>query len=194
MQAAKKPLLMKAMKMRLTFAKWYLHWRKETGPVSCSVMSQCSVIQAPRRRSNAWETLTVMTHVSLPRQWSIILGRWCGAVTMGKEGVEAYIFFQRTPQWRQQYIGVLKRHLLPIIHIHCVNMLMCDNPLCHQSKKVVKLLADNNILMLEWPENSPDHTLIENCWVVLKRRLRTKDTSSIPKIVDAIKCMGGGNG
>ena len=47
----------------------------------------------------------------------------------------------------------------------------------HCSKKVKKYFIDNNIMVLDWPGNSPDLNLIENLWALIKRRLLEHDCS-----------------
>ena len=39
----------------------------------------------------------------------------------------------------------------------------------------------------DWPGNSPDLNPIENLWALVKRELRGKDTSSLPKLEAAIR-------
>ena len=40
---------------------------------------------------------------------------------------------------------------------------------------------------MDWPGNSPDLNPIENLWNIMKNKVAKKDTSSLPKLKNAIK-------
>ena len=57
----------------------------------------------------------------------------------------------------------------------------------HQTKAVKEWLAQNNIeLLFPWPENSPDLNPIENCWLLLKRKVAATNPTSLKELKKAI--------
>ena len=48
------------------------------------------------------------------------------------------------------------------------------------------MLKENEIKVLEWPGNSPDLNPIENLWVIIKNKLRSKDCTTVNKLIEAI--------
>jgi transposase len=76
----------------------------------------------------------------------------------------------------------------------CPSWVSMDGPLflqdgapCHASKCIKAFLAQQDFQVIDWPGNSPDLNPIENCWNHLKNMLKKKDTSSVPKLISAIK-------
>ena len=57
--------------------------------------------------------------------------------------------------------------------------------LCHTAKKVKKVLQENQIKDLEWTGNSPHLKPIENLWVAIKNRLRSKDSTKLTEPIEA---------
>ena len=47
-----------------------------------------------------------------------------------------------------------------------------DNALVHKSKINDNFFQENEWKVLEWPAYSPDPSLVENLWAILKQRLR----------------------
>ena len=47
-------------------------------------------------------------------------------------------------------------------------------------------MDENQIYVLQWHGNSPDHNPIENLWSIIKTRLRNKDCTTKIKLIEAI--------
>ena len=70
--------------------------------------------------------------------------------------------------------------------IHGCKYFMQDGASIHTAKVVKKWFADNNIEVLDWPPQSPDLNPIENMWSFMKKNLEDYNTSSIPKLKQAL--------
>jgi transposase len=68
-----------------------------------------------------------------------------------------------------EYEGILKAHLIDAYNNEYIYQQ--DNHPVHNSKKIKKFLSDNNIIVLDWPANSPDLNPIENYWSLIKHEL-----------------------
>ena len=58
---------------------------------------------------------------------------------------------------------------------------------CHTAKVCLKWFTDNNIRLLDWPENSPDLNSIENIWYEMKRKISCKKPGSLEDLKNLIK-------
>lgn len=59
---------------------------------------------------------------------------------------------------------------------------------CHTAKKVKTWFADNNINVLpNWPSNSPDLNVIENCWNIMKKKVAQLNPTSESDLKNVLK-------
>jgi transposase len=57
-----------------------------------------------------------------------------------------------------------------------------DNDPKHTSKVAKKFFEDENIIIMEWPSNSPDINPIENLWSIIKRRIEKRKPRNIKEL------------
>ncbi|GFU89983.1 putative transposase like protein [Trichonephila clavipes] len=64
---------------------------------------------------------------------------------------------------------------------------MQDGAPCHTARSIKAFLAEQNILLLDWPGNSPDMNTIENDWELMKREVAkdviTNKTQLLERII-----------
>jgi transposase len=89
----------------------------------------------------------------------------------------------------ERYQEMLEHHLIPFMGIHGSTHFLQDGAPCHSSKKISNFLAEQPFQVIDWPGNSSDLNPIENCWSHMKRKLKDKDISSVPKLIAEIKML-----
>ena len=109
-----------------------------------------------------------------------------GAIS-GKRRSGLWLMPEETTKYGAPYLDVLKQKLPPFMAIHDCNTFQHDGAPCHQTKAVKEWLAQNNIEFLSpWPGNSPDLNPIENCWLLLKRKVAARNSTSLKELKKAI--------
>ena len=89
----------------------------------------------------------------------------------------------------EKYLDVLKQKVIPEIakkFPEGSGIFQQDLAPCHTSRKVKNFFSSNNILVLDWPGNSPDLNPIENLWSIIKLRPRKRDCTTMVKLIEAI--------
>jgi hypothetical protein len=190
--AAKKPLLTAAMKKkRLAFCHKYKGWTEEqwsTVMFSDESMFKCIRSASTKVRrpvgSNRYDPRYTVKTVKHPAQ-VMVWGCFTGA------GGRGGIYFLPPGQMMNgdHYKMVLEEHLLPFMRIHQASHFLHDGAPCHKSKKIRSLLDDQGFETLDWPGNSPDLNPIENCWNLMKDKLKEKNTISLELLQKEIKLL-----
>ena len=88
------------------------------------------------------------------------------------------------------YLGILKEKLLHFMSIMSCDTFQQDGAPCHQTKAVKQWLAESGVKLLgPWPWNSPDLNPIENCWIILKKKVAQLNPTSLETLKQAIKTV-----
>ncbi|GFW18667.1 transposable element Tcb2 transposase [Trichonephila clavipes] len=76
---------------------------------------------------------------------------------------------------QDQYKDVLQNRLILQLEEWFPNgesdIFMQDGAPCHTARSIKAFLTKQNILLLDWPGNSPDMNTIENVWELMKREV-----------------------
>lgn len=67
----------------------------------------------------------------------------------------------------QQYLSILKKHLVPAMTANAGSIYMQDNSPVHKAKIVMTYLENRPFEVMEWPPMSPDLNPIENVWAYM---------------------------
>ncbi|KAG7175342.1 Transposable element Tcb2 transposase-like 1 [Homarus americanus] len=157
-RAAKKPLLTEVMKKkRINFCKKYQHWTSDDWKkvmfsdesIFRLVRGASKIVRRPKNvsRSSLKYTVKTVKHPDSVMVWGTFSG------CEGRGGL--YFHPKNVTMKGTNYIEVLRDHMLPFWPIHHCHHFMHDGAPAHKSKIVTKFLSDNEIVVLEWPGNSP---------------------------------------
>ena len=76
-----------------------------------------------------------------------------------------------------KYQDILEDHLWPVIAQHFPQggyIFQDDNAPVHRARSTVAYKTQNHIPSLTWPAQSPDLNIIENLWLLIKRKLQAR--------------------
>jgi hypothetical protein len=108
----------------------------------------------------------------------------CFSGSCGRGGI--YFLLPNVTMNGERYQDVLENHLLPFMAMHRSTHFLQDGAPCHASKRIKDFLKAQSFQVIDWPGNSPDLNPIENAWNYMKRKLKSQDISSVPKLKEAI--------
>ena len=88
---------------------------------------------------------------------------------------------------KEKYVEVIEDEVAPtMIILGCTHYLQ-DSATSHTARLCMDCIRANNIVLVEWPGNSPDLNPIENLWAIMKQKLLSMDNRTREKLIDNIK-------
>jgi len=178
---AKKPALSaKNIKDRLAFCNKYRQWTadqwkrvmlSDERTISQFYAFARHVRRPPKQRFCSRYIVPTVKNAAKLMVWGAISAKGIGGLWFMPEGttINAAV-----------YLGILKEKLPRFLTIHDCDTFQHDGAPCLQAKVVKNWLAQNHVqLLAPWPGNSSDLKPIENCWMMLKRKVAEKNPSSV---------------
>ena len=191
-RAAKKSILIPHTEMKkkwLILCKKYQHWTAtEWRKVMFSVESLFSLVRGVPKMMRPPSTTSrygpKFTFKAVKHPDGVMVR---GAFSGNPGRANLYFLPKNVTMKGSNYVNVLKDHLLRFWRIHRCNYFIHDGAPAYKAKIVKNYLGDNNINVLEWPCNSPDHNPIENAWNFLKNKIKETRSSNINDMVQERK-------
>lgn len=189
-RAAKKPLLTAAMKKkRLDFCQKYQDWTSEKWKkVMFSNENTFKLVRGDSkimRRPNITSRYDLKCTIKTVKQTDNVTV-W-GAFS-GNKGTGCSYFFPKNLTMKvSNYVNVLQEHLPNFWVIHQCDLFINDGTPAY--KAVTKFLNDQNINILEWPDNSSDLNPIENVWNFLKNKVQETRPSNMNELKETVKTL-----
>lgn len=190
--AAKPRLSSKNIKDRLAFCLKYRHWTiNEWANVMFSdetmvrqFSSYCQhVRRPPGKRYDERYTTSTVKHATSVMIWGCIAATGRGGLWFStpKETIRA-----------DTYLSILQEKLPVFMELRQCTCFQHDGAPAHTAKKVQNWLngwLDENdcTLLKDWPGNSPDLNVIENCWTLLKRKVSSLKPTSREDLINKVK-------
>ncbi len=182
---AKKPLLTNKMKEKqLAFCNQYRHWTAEQWRgVMFSDESHFELNSFRRTlcrrpvgsdRLDPRFTKKTVKHPAKVMVWACFSWKGRGALEFLKQGEMMN---------GARYRKILDEKLELFMHQHGATHFLQDGAPCHRSRIVSDWFRERpNIILIDWPGNSPDLNPIENCWAWMKGQLENCGATSIPEL------------
>ena len=187
--AARKPRLSaQNIKDRLRFAKKYKDWTPEQWRKVLFSDETCvqqfnygkTLVRRPKgERYNPRFTTATVKHSPSLMIWGCISAQ-------GRGGL--WFLPKKTTINGTVYLNILKEKLRFWMNFRDCQVFQHDGAPCHRRKDVKEWLATENIQELgPWPGQSPDINPIENCWHILKSKVRELKPTSMSDLEEKIK-------
>lgn len=189
-KARKKPLINERQRTnRLNFCRKYStwgedDWKKVLWTDEATFFVTGSTAKRVYRHSGSDPNLPQYTCATVKHPTSVMV--W-GSFAYG--GVGRLEFLPRNVMMNQfNYFELLNDVLEDSFNMSGAEFFMQDGAPCHTAKSVKGWLNDAAVPYFnDWPGQSPDINPIENLWAIIKQRLRSKDTSSLPNLKKSIQ-------
>lgn len=161
----KKTLVMVQRKEKIDY------WRKVIfSDESKIVIGQNSRVYIWRKRGKGWRPDLVEARRAKPSYevmiWGCISWHGVGTITAVNGNINA-----------EKYQQVLNDDLWPVIVRHFSNeqyIFQDDNAPVHRARSMQDFIHRNGIRTMSWPAQSPHLNIIENLWLLLKRKLQAR--------------------
>ena len=124
-------------------------------------------------------TLKTVKHPDSLMVWGCFSGTSVGTLVVLPKNVKVN---------QHNYRELLETNLNECMDKCAADVFMQDGAPAHTARSVKNWMDDNNINFIrDWPGNSPDLNPIENLWDNIKKKLKGKDISSLPKLEAALR-------
>ncbi|GFX40894.1 transposable element Tcb2 transposase [Trichonephila clavipes] len=140
-------------------------------------LSLCVVVVEKKFHSDC--VVQTVKHPTKIMIWSVISGKGTGRLYVVKGMMR-----------QDQYTDVLQNRLIPQLEEWFPNgepyIFMQDEAPCHTTRSIKVFLAEQNIPLLDWPDNIPDMNPIENVWELMKRKMAKDVITNKPQLLERI--------
>lgn len=111
---------------------------------------------------------------------------WGAITSRGRCGL--HIFEKGQTVNAKQYVEVINSKVKVHMNITKTTLFQQDSAPCHTAAITKKWFEKNGVqLLLNWPSNSPDLNVIENCWNLMKRKVSAHKPTSEAQLRNIIK-------
>ena len=166
-------------KTRIAWCRGKLHWTVGNRWKKAIFTDEMMIIIEPngelkvwRKSSEVWRP-ECLGYVTEPPSTNLKIMVW-GCLTYHGVGTLAMINGNMNSV---KYIETLDNNLWKVVAKHFRNtpyLFQDDNAPCHRSRIVEEWKGQNKLTQLNWPEQSPDLTPIENVWLLTKNQIKNR--------------------